>query len=266
MTSRASKADPDAPVLVMDIGNNSVSMAAWDHKELNTPVSAPTGDPSAFDEAFEAHLEAVPRGGPAAVVIASVVPLALERIRACVLARLNKEALVIGETVHLPSEVTVDDPRTIGVDRVCAAAAAYDALRAACAVVDFGTAVTVDLVDDEGTLLGGAILPGLKMQFRSLHEYTAALPEVDPGMPERPYGRNTVEAVQAGVCRGLASAVRGLVEGYAASLNRWPHVIATGGDMKFLSPYCDYVDTVVPDLTLRGVGLAYSEHLETLGA
>ncbi|MEK6674413.1 MAG: type III pantothenate kinase, partial [Planctomycetota bacterium] len=132
--------------------------------------------------------------------------------------------------------------------------------------VDFGTAVTVDLVDDEGTLLGGAILPGLRMQFRALHSNTAQLPEVEPGFPESPYGRNTTEAIQTGVCRGLIGAVRGLVESYATSLNRWPQVVATGGDLEFLAPHCDFLDTMVTHLALRGVGLAYAKHLSAMGA
>jgi type III pantothenate kinase len=163
-------------------------------------------------------------------------------------------------------DVGVKDKRAIGVDRVCEAAAAYDKLQTGCTVVSFGTAVTVDLVDDDGTLLGGAILPGLRMQLRALHENTAALPEVQPGIPELPYGRDTTEAIQNGVCRGLTGAVRGLVEAYATHLNRWPHVVATGGDVAFLAPHCDFLDTIVSDLTLRGIGLAYDKHLAEQGA
>ena len=87
--------------------------------------------------------------------------------------RTEKAALVVGDNLPLPIDLAVDDEQAIGVDRVCAAAAAYDELGSACTIIDFGTAVTVDLVDEEGTLLGGAILPGLRAQFRSLHEYTA---------------------------------------------------------------------------------------------
>ena len=89
---------------------------------------------------------------------------------------------------------------------------------------------------------------------RALHEFTAVLPAVEPGFPDLPYGRNTSEAIQTGVCRGLAGAVRNLVEGYSTHLNRWPQVIATGGDAAFMAPHCDFLDKLVADLTLRGVG------------
>ncbi len=103
------------------------------------------------------------------------------------------------------------------------------------------------------------------VQCRALHEHTACLPEVTATIPELPYGRDTTDAIRAGVCRGLTGAVRGLVEGYATSLNRWPHVVATGGGIELLAPLCDFVDSLVPDLTLRGVGLAYQKHLSEMG-
>ncbi len=258
--------DPEAPIIVIDIGNTTTSVATWHDRTLKTPLTAATDNPDAFEEVYAAHFKSAPTGRPAATVISSVVPEALERIRTFVLAQQGREALVVGETVPLPMDVTVADKKAIGVDRVCEAAAAYERLQTGCTVVAFGTAVTVDLVDDDGVLKGGAILPGMRMQLRALHEFTAALPEVTPGIPELPYGRNTAEAIQNGVCRGLAGAVRGLVEAYATHLNRWPQVVATGGDVTFLAPHCDFLDTIVSDLALRGVGLAYDKHLDEMGA
>jgi len=266
MIHRPPPYDPDAPVVVIDIGNTTTKVATWHGGHLKSPLAAPTADPAAFEEVYTAHAKATPLGRPAATVIGSVVPDALARIRVHVLAFQEQEALVVGETIALPMDVGVTDAQAIGVDRVCEAAAAYERLQTGCTIVAFGTAVTVDLVDDDGTFLGGAILPGLAMQFRALHEYTAVLPWVERGLPELPYGRNTVEALQVGVCRGLAGAVRGLVEAYAAHLNRWPQVVATGGDAAFLAPHCDFLDSVVSDLALHGVGLAYQKHLAAMGA
>ncbi len=258
--------DPERPIIVIDIGNTTTSVATWHDGALKTPLKVLTDNPRAFEESYIAHAQSASPGRPAATVISSVVPDALERIRVYVLAQQEREALVVGETIPLPMEVGVKDKRAIGVDRVCEAAAAYGKLQSGCTVVTFGTAVTVDLVDDDGVLLGGAILPGLRMQLRALHKNTAALPEVNPGFPDLPYGRDTTEAIQNGVCRGLAGAVRGLVEAYATHLNRWPQVVATGGDVAFLAPHCDFLDTIVSDLTLRGVGLAYDKHLADQGA
>jgi type III pantothenate kinase len=266
MIHLADEHDPDAPVIIIDVGNTVIDVATWQREQVTTPLSAPTNDEGAFATSLAAHIDAMPKRHVVAVVVGSVVPAALERIRVHVRELLTQEALVVGDTIPLPMDVGVTDVKAIGVDRVCAAAAAYDKLQTGCVIIDFGTAVTVDLVDDEGTLLGGAILPGLRMQLQALHEHAAALPAVEPVAPELPYGRNTAEAMQTGVCRGLAGAVRGLVEAYAGHINHWPQVVATGGDLTLLTRFCDFVDTRVPHLALRGVGIAYIKHLEAMGA
>jgi len=257
--------DPEAPIVVVDVGNTATKVATWQAGQLKAILSCETTDRNAFADAFTAHWNAVPERHPAATVIGSVVPHALSQIRDHVQGVQDRDALIIGETVPFPIDVTVADPRAIGVDRVCAAAAAFDRIQDACTIVSFGTAVTVDLVDD-GTLLGGAILPGLALQMRALHEFTAALPQATPGTPDLPFGRNTIEAIQIGVCRGLAGAVREIVESYASHLNRWPQVVATGGSAEFMMPFCDFIDTWTADLALRGIALAYQKHLQSMGA
>ncbi|UCE59399.1 MAG: type III pantothenate kinase [Phycisphaerales bacterium] len=267
MISKLRQFDAKAPAVVIDIGNTSVNIATWHADQVKTPLSAGTADQPEIQAALAAHYDAMPKGHTPATVIASVVPDTTKRIGEYVQTTLDRDVLVIGDAIPLPMDVAVTDKQAIGVDRVCAAFAAYDKLQAACTVVDFGTAVTVDLVDDEGILLGGAILAGLKMQLRALNEQTAVLPsDVAPAFPDLPYGRDTVEAMQTGACRGLAGAVRGLVEAYASYLNRWPQVVATGGDLALMAPYCDYLDTQVNHLTLRGIGRAYSQHLAAHGA
>ncbi len=258
------KLDRDAAVIIIDVGNTSTRVATWHEQTVKAPLTAPTGAPGELAGVLDAHMKDCPTGKPAAVVLASVVPEAIEEIASLVSERLGKDALVVGGRVALPIDVGVKDPTKIGVDRVCAAAAAYEQVQAGCIVVDFGSAVTVDLVDDDGMLLGGAILPGMWMQLRALHEFTAALPAVEPATTELPYGRDTSEAMQAGVCRGICGAVRSLVEGYANHLNRWPQVLATGGDLLLMMPQCNYIDTAVTDLVLRGVGVAYSKHIASM--
>lgn len=255
--------DPDAPIIVIDIGNTSVTLATWQSDELSGALSVPTSDQTAFSEAYATQLESAGSGHICATVIASVVPEALERIREFIGEQQDREPLIVGEAIPLPIDVDVADGGKIGVDRVCAAAAAFDKIERGCTIVDFGSAVTVDLIDDNGVLLGGAILPGLKMQLRALHEFTAALPVVEPGLPDLPYGRDTQGAMQTGVCRGMAGAVQAIVEGYAAHLNQWPSVIATGGDVEFMAPHCNFLDTLVANLTLHGLGVAYRKHMAT---
>jgi type III pantothenate kinase len=258
--------DPSAPIVVIDIGNSTIGVATWHQARIKSVVSHPTSDQPGFEQAFAAHRESAPRGRLAAAVISSVVPEALERVRTFLAHAMDLEPLVVGDTIPFPMDIDLSDKKSVGADRVCQAAAAYERIQRGCTVVSFGTAVTVDLVDDDGDFVGGAILPGLGLQLRVLHEHTAKLPLVEPGFPELPYGRNTTEAIQNGVCRGLTGAVRAVVEAYATYLNRWPQVVATGGDAAFFAPHCDFLDNVVSDLALRGVGLAYDKHLSDMGA
>ncbi|MEK6675712.1 MAG: type III pantothenate kinase, partial [Planctomycetota bacterium] len=134
--------DPDAPVIVINVGNSRASLATWQSNELKTPLFVPTTDEGAFEKAFMGHAAECPKGRPAATIIGSVVPAALKRICEFVSDRMGKEALVVGESVPLPMDVDVEDERAIGVDRVCAAAMAYEKIQASFTVVDFGSAVT----------------------------------------------------------------------------------------------------------------------------
>ncbi len=256
---------PDA-VAVIDVGNMSTHLGAWSAMRVTDFSRAATHHAEEFSTAYRELAGRFPRGRPAAVAMASVVPDAVPPIRHCVSSITQQEVQVVGQHVPLPIPVAVREPRRVGVDRVCAAAAAYDRTGHACVVIDFGSAVTVDLVDDEGVFVGGAILPGAAMQARALATFTAALPQVELRAPKQPIGRDTVEAIQSGVLNGLAGAVRGLVEQYATFLNTWPQVVATGGDLDTLLPRCDFIDSAVPGLTLMGVGLAYARHRQTARA
>jgi type III pantothenate kinase len=124
-------------------------------------------------------------------------------------------------------------------------------------VASFGTAITIDCVSADGRFMGGAILPGLDMSFEALHEGTAALPQVEVETPGGAIGRNTHDAIVNGVVYGAVGALRELVERYATELGHWPQLVITGGNAGLVRQLADFVDSVVPDLCLMGVALAY---------
>jgi len=266
MIHQVADVDPRAPIIVVDIGNSAIHVATWHEGNLKTPLAVDVADEAGLNKSFQAHLDAMSKQRVPPVVIGSVVKAATDRVTALVEQTLDRRPLLVGGTIPLPMDVAVTDAKSVGVDRVCAAYAVFERLQTGCISVDLGTAVTVDLVDDNGVFLGGAILPGLRLQLASLSEHTSTLPKIAPGIPELPYGRDTAEAMQTGVCRGIAGAVRALVEGYATHLSRWPQVVATGGDAAFMKPHLEFVDTFVTDLTLRGIGLSYTKYLRDVGA
>jgi type III pantothenate kinase len=154
----------------------------------------------------------------------------------------------------------VDEPSRVGIDRVAAAAAAAvakDADRPA-VVVDCGTATTVDLVSADGRFLGGAILPGPSLLARALADGTSRLPAVadlDSGaLPAMP-GRNTQQAIAAGIGFGMRGAVARLVAEAEASLGGKPQVFLTGGSRGIVRDAVPGA-TEIPDLVLHGIALA----------
>lgn len=248
-------------LIVIDIGNGVVHLGIWESMQVTCVRGVPTDEHPQLVEELGQLRQRFGKTAPAAVVISSVVPAVAEQVKEAV-ADLegNARALVVGADLPLPAPVAVREPGRVGVDRVCAAAAAFEKTRHACTVVDFGTAITVDLIDDEGTFVGGAIFPGTALQAWALSEGTAALPLVKIQSPEQAVGRDTTEAIRSGILNGVAGAVRGIVEQYATELNAWPQVVATGGDLERLLDRCDFIDSAVTDLTLMGVGLAFARH------
>ncbi len=256
--SASEDAEPDAAeVLAIDVGNSRVNLGAVrGGRAIETAMVASTeldGLAKAVERVWGRLEEAQQR----VAVAGSVAPEVLERVDMTVGDVTGQELLVIRDQIDLPMPVAVENPEAVGVDRVCAAAAAYAELNQACVVADFGTAIKIDLVSDDGVFMGGAILPGLKLSAMALEEHTAALPLVDIVEPTHPWGRDTREAISNGVFYGAVGALREIVERYATEVGRWLPLVATGGAAEMIARHAEFIDHVVGDLTLRGIALAY---------
>jgi type III pantothenate kinase len=210
-------------------------------------------DESAVAAALERARAACP--APRRLAACSVNPAGLAVLESAA-GRMDEPVLLVGRDLPAPIETNLPEPGAIGPDRLCAAAMAFHRLGQACVVADFGTAITVDCVDDGGVFRGGAILPGLRLSARALHEGTAVLPEVEPVAPEWVFGRNTAEAIGGGLVYAARGALRELTEAYATELGSWPLLIVTGGDAELVAAGYEFVQAVVADLTLLGVALA----------
>lgn len=201
----------------------------------------------------------------APIVVASVN----EQVAQELVDRLRRDDGIDSEIHRIGSDIptsiasSLPDSAGTGQDRLLAAAGAYALLEQACVVVDAGTAVTVDFVDGEGVFQGGAILPGMAMSLRALHEGAEALPEIEPAKPDHaePFGKSTEQAMLNGAIYGVSGAVRLLTERYAERYGAYPLLIATGGDAEMIFAGDDLVDRIVPDLALRGIAIAYQDAL-----
>lgn len=239
--------------IVADIGNTRIALALWGPDGLRDVSRGDT-----HDDGWRARLAALAarRPRPGALVVSSVNPHCARALDEAAPALAGLTPLLIGRDIALPMPLAGVDAGTVGVDRVCAAAAAHERVRSACVAASLGTAITIDLVSADGQFLGGSILPGLEMSLRALHEFTAALPHVALAPPPHHPARNTQQAMLSGVIYGAVGALREIVERYASDLGHWPPLIATGGNAALLQPHADFIDAVVPDLCLIGAALA----------
>jgi type III pantothenate kinase len=200
-----------------------------------------------------------------AVVVSSVKPEWTKKVKQLAKEHLGENIMVIGEQVPLPITMAVDEPKKIGTDRVVAAAAAYAVVEQAVVIADFGTAITIDLVDDKGVFLGGVIAPGLGTGAKALNEYTAKLPLVKASKPKSVWGKNTEAAINCGVYYGAVGLLHEVVRRYAEKIDKWPYTVITGGDAAIIKDDCEFVDSYVPNLTVKGIALAYREYTDAKG-
>ncbi len=245
-------------ILACDVGNTAIHFAHVCGEEVSPTQTIQIGELSGLGEALSKLWKQMPE--PRKLVAASVNPAALKALEAAAAEAVGQEAIIIGCDLPLPIETDLPDPKSVGVDRLCCAAAAYDRLGTACVVADFGTAITIDCVSDKGVFLGGAILPGLSLSAEGLHAGTAQLPRVKLAAPDWVFGKNTEQAIIVGLICGARGALRELVETYATELKHWPLVVLTGGDAELICPDVNksgFVQAVVPDLSIRGVAAAY---------
>jgi type III pantothenate kinase len=194
------------------------------------------------------------------IAFCSVVPRATP---ACIrfAKSLGVPALELNSKTIAGVGIDYPQPETIGPDRLANAVAVRAFYGAPALVVDFGTAVTFDVVDRSGNYVGGIIAPGLSAMTDYLHEKTALLPRIEIREPRRVIGRNTEEAMLVGAVHGYRGLVRGLIQELKKDLRtrRLP-VVATGGYAGLIARKMPEITAVRPSLTLEGLRLVWIAH------
>jgi type III pantothenate kinase len=248
---------PVDALLAVDVGNTRIGMGVWDGGGMHRSSHVRNDQPSSWGPALEEVWATTLGVKKRAIVIGSVSPPIARRLADVAAEVCDSEPVSVRDDLPLPLPLDIENPREVGVDRVCSAAAAFDHLREPCAIASFGTATTIDCVSGEGRFLGGAILPGLDISCAALHKHTAKLPRVSPAPPTGVFGKNTYDAIVNGVAYAAVGALREIVERFAGELNQWPKLVITGGRAPLVAELADFVDAHVPNLCLMGIALAY---------
>lgn len=258
-------------MIAMDIGNTNVTTGLFIDDAEKFIKKTPVAETDELAEILTEAWEQIPfveiakeekRNG--VIVVSSVNSEAVKAVEDICKNKFDEKIKLIGRDVPLPIEMGVENSSEVGTDRVVAAAAAYAVVEDAVVIADFGTAITIDLVDEQGTFLGGIIAPGFSIAADALNIRTDKLPKLDVQVtpPKNFAGGNTLEAINNGLYFSAVGLLRTVVEKYAEDLEGWPQVVVTGGAAGVLKQDCDFVDSWVTNLPVRGVVLAYKKFIE----
>jgi type III pantothenate kinase len=254
-------------LLTIDVGNTNIVYGLFEGERLVHQFRVESSRGRTSDEYAVVlrqllAMAEVPAEAVSGAIVASVVPTLTEPMVALVRRAFGKEALVVGPGIRSGMPILYENPKEVGADRIVNAVAAFERVRGACIIVDFGTATTFDCVSPKGEYLGGVIAPGVNISADALFARAAKLPRVEIAKPPKVVGRNTVHSMQSGIVYGYVGLVDGLIDRLVAELGYPCQVIATGGIAKVIGPLSSRIAEVDDELTLVGLRLLYERNVE----
>ncbi len=258
--------------LVVDVGNTETVVglvtsptelaADW---RVSSKVPRTADEMTALIRAFLSGAS-VDQGRLRRGVVGSVVP-SVNHVWMKTLRAITGEAPIsVGPDSPLPIELDVEEPLSVGADRIVNTLAARELYHRDTIAVDLGTATTFDCITGDGVFLGGVISPGLPAGLEWLAARTAKLPRVELRPPEAVIGRRTETCIQSGVFYQAVESIDGIVRRIKGEWGRpEAYVVATGGFANVIGPHLETVDEVEPFLTLYGLAMA-GEHIAAAGS
>jgi type III pantothenate kinase len=245
-------------LLAIDVGNTNTVFALYKERELVGQWRLSTNRERTAEEYAAAliqlmALKGVGHEAVGAVLISSVVPQAVVPLRWMSRDFFKRRAFVVGEDLDYPIPILINNPREVGADRVVNAVGATRRYPPPLIIVDFGTATTFDVVDEQGAYSGGSIAPGINLSIEALHRAAAKLPRIAVEPPENVIGRSTVGAMQSGIYWGYVGLIEGLVQRIQQEYGRPMTVVATGGLAPLFAHGCPALQHVDRDLTMAGL-------------
>jgi type III pantothenate kinase len=252
-------------LLVVDVGNTQTHLGTYRGEELLHDWRFATVRDSTADELGARLRNLLALRDLAftdldASILSSTVPQLRPEWTAMAARYLGHDMPVVGPGVRTGMPIRMDNPREVGADRLVNAVAAYERVGGACVVVDFGTAITYDVVSEEGEYVGGIIGPGVEISMEALTSRAAAIPRIDLTPPRALIGKSTVEAIRSGIVYGFAAQVDGMLARLRDELGDEIEAIATGGLASAIVPFCEMLDDVDPLLTLKGLRIIWARN------
>ena len=240
-------------ILAIDVGNTNITLGVFNGSQLVKKASIPTKEKNLLPK-----LKAIcSKNKIEDAALCSVVPETTKLLENCLKKILKKKPYILGKNISVPIKNLYRKPKEVGQDRLVNAYAGVVLYGAPLVVVDFGTAITFDVITKDKEYLGGMILPGLRISLDALWQKTALLPQISLSIPGELIGRDTKQSMLSGIVYGVASLTDDLSERIKEKIGRDALVIGTGGDVNLISSYCKNLDSIDPHLTLKGLNLIF---------
>jgi len=194
------------------------------------------------------------------VIISCVVPPLLPVLEEMSNSYFKVSPLIVGPDTKTGLSILYDNPKDVGADRIANAVAGYEKFGGPLIIVDFGTAITFDVVSKKGEYLGGLIFPGISISMEALFNKAAKLPRVELISPTALIGKSTAESIQAGAVYGYAGLVDNVVKKIQKETGKGTKVISTGGQADLIANHSSLIEENCPLLTLDGLKIIYDKN------
>ncbi len=252
-------------LLTVDIGNTNITIGVFDGKKLKTTFRMTTIQTRTSDEygmvicELLEHNE-VHTADITDVIVASVVPNVMHSLTNAILKYFHTKPIIIEAGIKTGIRVAGRNPRQVGADRIVDAAAVYELYGGPAIVVDYGTATTFDLVDEDGTFTACVIAPGIRTSAQSMWSMAAKLPEFEIKKPKSILAQDTIACMQAGLVFGQVGQTEYIIKEMKKAFGREDvKVVATGGLGRIIEKETDGIDIYDPMLTLHGMRLIFEK-------
>ncbi|MBR5619106.1 MAG: type III pantothenate kinase [Clostridia bacterium] len=252
-------------LLAIDIGNTQIVIGCIRDDEILFDARIATDHARTADQygvEIKQILEAydVRREDVTGCILSSVVPPVFGAVRNGVRKFIGMEPMVVGPGLKTGLDIRMDVPSQVGSDRIVIAVAALAKYSAPLILIDMGTAITIEAVEENRVYAGGVIMPGARTALDALTSHTAQLPGISLETPGRVVGKNTVDCMRSGIMYGTASMIDGMIDRMQEELCHPSKLVATGGLSPLIIPLCRHDILINENLLLEGLNVIYKRN------